>query len=58
MVFLFFNDLGTVLTVWYFCFSIRFGNSSDSVVFVVFLLDLGTVLTVWYFCFSMIWELF
>jgi hypothetical protein len=34
------------------CFSIRFRNCSDSVVFYVFLLDLGTVPTVWYFCFT------
>ena len=34
-----------------FCFSVRFRNCSDSVVFFVFLLDLGTVPTVWYFLF-------
>jgi hypothetical protein len=33
-----------------FCFSIRFQNCSDSVVFVVFLLDFRTVPTAWYFC--------
>ena len=32
-----------------FCFSIRFWNGSDSVVFYVSLLDFGTVPTVWYF---------
>ena len=35
-----------------FCFYIRFWNSSDSVVFFVFLLDFGTVPTVWYFLFD------
>ena len=78
-------DLGIVPTVWYFlffyliwelfrqcgifCFSIWFGNCSDSVVFLrncsnsvvffVFLFDLGIVPTVWYFLFFyLIWELF
>ena len=34
-----------------FCFSIRFWNGSDSVVFYVSPLDFGTVPTVWYFLF-------
>jgi hypothetical protein len=40
--------------VVFFCFSIRFWNCSDSVVFFVFLLDFGTVLTVRYFLFFML----
>ena len=42
---------GTVLTVWYICFSIVLWNCSDSVVYFVFLLYCGTVLTVWYILF-------
>ena len=34
-----------------FCFSIRFWNGFDNVVFFVFLLDFGIVLIVWYFLF-------
>jgi hypothetical protein len=34
------------------CLSVRFWNSSDSVVSLVFLLDFGTVPTVWYLLFS------
>jgi hypothetical protein len=63
---IFLLDLGTALTVWYFSFyfydfSIRFMNCSDSVILYIFpfiskifLLDLGTVPTVWYFIFFLL----
>jgi hypothetical protein len=38
-------------SVVFFVFFIRFWNCSDSVVFFVFLLDFGIVLIVWYFLF-------
>ena len=69
-------DLDTVPTAWYFvffsqiwilfrqlgifCFSVRFGYCSNSLVYFVFLLDLDTVPTAWYFVlfFCQIWILF
>ena len=53
-----FRTLPTLVSIgfWFrqcgiFCFSIRFWNSSDSVVYFVFLLDFGTLPTVVYFVF-------
>jgi uncharacterized membrane protein len=58
--FLFFNQfLELFWQLGISCFSIRFWNCSDSLVFLVFRSDFRTVLTVWYFLFfDQILELF
>jgi hypothetical protein len=50
-IFVFLLYFWTVLTVWYFCFSIAFLNCSDSVVFFVFLLYFWTVTLTFLVCY-------
>jgi hypothetical protein len=40
--FVFLLDFGTVPTVWYICFSVRFWNCSDSVVCLFYVFSLNT----------------